>query len=84
MVEINKVYDRITKVLILILDAGLNGWFVHVVKQRLVKQHRLVKYQPLIRFTNQMMLIAVMMDVSFSLFLLGFSDIYGPLAYKIY
>ncbi|KAK6841222.1 hypothetical protein PG987_002082 [Apiospora arundinis] len=63
MVEINKVYDRITKVLILILDAGLNGWFVHVVKQRLVKQHRLVKYQPLIRFTNQMMLIAVMMDV---------------------
>ncbi|KAK8055636.1 hypothetical protein PG993_000863 [Apiospora rasikravindrae] len=62
-VEINKVYDRITKVLILILDAGLNGWFVHVVKQRLVKQHRLVKYKPLISFTNKMMFISILMDV---------------------
>lgn len=63
-VEINKVYDRITKVLILILDAGLNWWFVNVVKQRLVKQHRLVKYKPLIGFTNWMMLISILTDVS--------------------
>ncbi|KAK8126566.1 uncharacterized protein PG998_002325 [Apiospora kogelbergensis] len=63
MVEINKVWDRITKVLILVLDAGLNAWFVSVVKKRLVKQHRLVKYKPLITFTNQMMVIAILMDV---------------------
>ncbi|KAK8087857.1 hypothetical protein PG997_002818 [Apiospora hydei] len=63
LVEINKVWDRMTKVLILILDVVLNGWFVHVVKQRLVKQHRLVKYKPLVMFTNQIMFISMLMDV---------------------
>ncbi|KAK8035796.1 hypothetical protein PG991_001869, partial [Apiospora marii] len=51
-------------------DKNLLGcWFVHVVKQRLVKQHRLVKYKPLIGFTNWMMLISILMDVSPPLFL---------------
>ncbi|KAK7923475.1 hypothetical protein PG985_007546 [Apiospora marii] len=45
-------------------DKNLLGcWFVHVVKQRLVKQHRLVKYKPLIGFTNWMMLISILMDI---------------------
>jgi hypothetical protein len=62
---INKYYDRVTKVFFLIIDAGLNWWFVRVVENRLVKQHRLHKYKPLISFNSRMMLVAVIMDVSY-------------------
>ncbi|KAK8140158.1 hypothetical protein PG984_000224 [Apiospora sp. TS-2023a] len=62
-VKINKLYDRVPKVLILLLDVGLNWWFVSVAKQRLVKEDQLDEYKPLVKFTNWMMLISILMDV---------------------
>lgn len=64
-VNINNIWDKISKVLILIVDAGLNWYFLHVVKVRLVQQHNLVKYKPLIAFNAKLMVLSVAMDVSF-------------------
>lgn len=62
-VEINEYWDRISKVIICIVDAGLNYWFLRTVQMRLVKHHGLVKYAPLIRFNSQLMVVSIAMDV---------------------
>jgi hypothetical protein len=67
-VKINNVWDKISKVLILIVDAGLNWYFLKTVKQRLVKQHGLTKYQPLVGFNAKLMVLSIAMDVSWSKF----------------
>lgn len=61
-VNINNIWDKISKVLILIVDAGLNWYFLHVVKVRLVQQHNLIKYKPLISFNAKLMVLSVAMD----------------------
>lgn len=63
-VEINKYWDRTSKVLICIVDAALNIWFLHIVKQRLVRYHGLRKYEPLVRFNSRLIVVSVSMDVS--------------------
>lgn len=65
-VDINNVWDKISKVLILLVDAGLNWYFLHTVKQRLIKQHNLTKYKPLIGFNAKLMVLSIAMDVSSS------------------
>ncbi|KAI1504842.1 hypothetical protein F5X99DRAFT_370034 [Biscogniauxia marginata] len=62
LVHINKYWDPVSKVLILLVDAGLNWYFLRVVKQRLVKEHGLVKYKPLISFNAKLMVVSVAMD----------------------
>jgi hypothetical protein len=62
-VQINEVWDKVSKVLILIVDAGLNWYFLRTVKQRLVQQHGLVKYAPLIKFNARLMVLSIAMDV---------------------
>ncbi|KAH9207524.1 hypothetical protein DL95DRAFT_249136, partial [Leptodontidium sp. 2 PMI_412] len=62
-VEINKYWDRISKVLILIVDAGLNYYFLRTVKQRLVKYYGLTKYAPLVSFNAKLMVLSVSMDL---------------------
>jgi len=54
----------VSKVLILIVDAGLNWYFVRIVKERLVNQHGLVKYQPLVGFNIKLLIVSILMDVS--------------------
>ncbi|KAL1979358.1 hypothetical protein VTN96DRAFT_6108 [Rasamsonia emersonii] len=62
-VEINKYWDRTSKVLICIVDAALNIWFLHIVKQRLVRYHGLRKYEPLVRFNSRLIVVSVSMDI---------------------
>ena len=45
------------------MDAALNLWFLHIVKQRLVRYHGLAKYKPLVRFNARLMILSVGMDV---------------------
>ncbi|QKD60423.2 uncharacterized protein FOBCDRAFT_253361 [Fusarium oxysporum Fo47] len=61
-VRINEVWDRVSKVLILLVDAGLNWYFLRTVKKRLVEQHRLKKYEPLVGFNAKLMIISILMD----------------------
>lgn len=63
-VDINAVWDRISKVLILLVDAGLNWYFLRIVQVRLVQQVGLKKYRPLVRFNAKLMLVSIAMDVS--------------------
>ena len=53
-----------SKVLICLVDAGLNVWFLRIVRQRLVRYYGLKKYAPLVRFTAWLMLFSIGMDVS--------------------
>jgi hypothetical protein len=63
-VNINNVWDKTSKVLILLVDAGLNWYFLKTVKERLVKQHGLTKYAPLVGFNAKLMVLSIAMDVS--------------------
>ncbi|KAI5921187.1 hypothetical protein F4810DRAFT_379500 [Camillea tinctor] len=63
LVTVNKYWDPLSKALILVVDAGLNWYFLRVVNQRLVKEHGLVKYQPLVSFNAKLMVVSVAMDV---------------------
>lgn len=62
-VTINKYWDRTSKILICIIDAVLNWYFLHIVKERLVKENRLIKYKPLVSFNAKLMVLSVAMDV---------------------
>jgi hypothetical protein len=62
-VIINRYWDRTSKVLILIVDAGLNWYFLYTVKKRVVKENGLVKYAPLVSFNAKLMVLSVAMDV---------------------
>lgn len=71
-VEINKYWDRISKCLICLVDAGLNWYFLRVVKQRLVEQYGLMKYAPLVDFNTRLMVLSVLLDVSLESFWLKY------------
>ncbi|KAE8147162.1 hypothetical protein BDV25DRAFT_169365 [Aspergillus avenaceus] len=76
-VRINRYWDPISKVLICIVDAILNVWFLRVVRQRLVRQNGLKKYGPLVRFNARVMVASVLMDV----LLIGLMFLPNPLVY---
>ncbi|KAI0602687.1 hypothetical protein F4775DRAFT_150225 [Biscogniauxia sp. FL1348] len=62
LVTVNKYWDPVSKVLILLVDGGLNWYFLGVVNQRLVKEHGLVKYKPLVSFNAKLMAVSIAMD----------------------
>ncbi|KAF5679234.1 hypothetical protein FHETE_975 [Fusarium heterosporum] len=62
-VTLNKYWDRASKILICIIDAGLNWYFLRIVQERLVKESRLTKYQPLASFNAKLMIVSVAMDI---------------------
>ncbi|KAF4956411.1 hypothetical protein FSARC_11614 [Fusarium sarcochroum] len=62
-VTVNKYWDRTSKILICIIDAGLNWYFLRIVQQRLIKESRLMKYKPLVTFNARLMIVSVGMDV---------------------
>ncbi|KAK2033989.1 hypothetical protein LX32DRAFT_679335 [Colletotrichum zoysiae] len=61
-VTINRYWDRTSKILILLVDAGLNWYFLRVVKNRLLNQHGLMKYKPLVGFNAKLMVLSIAMD----------------------
>ncbi|EDU40481.1 hypothetical protein PtrSN002B_005216 [Pyrenophora tritici-repentis] len=61
-VTINAVWDKISKVIILAVDAGLNYYFLRTVKLRLVQRHGLTKYAPLVGFNGKLMVLSIAMD----------------------
>lgn len=63
-VDINKYWDRASKILIMIVDASLNIYFIKTVRSRLLKRSGLHKYKPLAAFNEKMMAVSVCMDVS--------------------
>ncbi|PVH95975.1 hypothetical protein DM02DRAFT_599949 [Periconia macrospinosa] len=62
-VQINAIWDKISKIIILVVDAGLNWYFLRTVQNRLVNQHGLTKYQPLVGFNAKLMVVSILMDV---------------------
>ncbi|KAF4451275.1 hypothetical protein F53441_5696 [Fusarium austroafricanum] len=62
-VTINKYWDRMSKILICLIDAGLNWHFLRIVQQRLLKESRLTKYKPLVSFNAKLMIVSVAMDI---------------------
>ncbi|KAI1465827.1 uncharacterized protein F4812DRAFT_113792 [Daldinia caldariorum] len=62
-VEINKYWDRTSKCLICVVDALLNYYFSRTVRKRLVEQHGLVKYAPLAKFNDKLMVVSILMDI---------------------
>jgi len=49
--------------LILLVDAYLNWYFIHVVSERLVKHYGLKKYKSLINYYTHLGLVSIAMDV---------------------
>ena len=58
-IHINEIWDRIEKVLFLIVDAGLNIYFIHLVRTRLIA-NGLTKY-------NSLFLVSVSMSLDVGL-----------------
>ncbi|KAF7547237.1 hypothetical protein G7Z17_g7876 [Cylindrodendrum hubeiense] len=60
-ININRIWDRIEKCIFLVLDAGLNLYFIHLVKSRLIA-NGLTKYTRLFRVNLAMIGISITMD----------------------
>ena len=74
--NINVVWDRVEKCLFLIIDLGLNIYFVYLVKTRLISGG-LSKYWPLYRFNVCMVVISVSMDIM----IIGMMSMHNSLMY---
>lgn len=61
-VHINEIWDRIEKVIYLIMDAVLNGYFIKTVRKNLVA-NGLQKYNSLLKFNVRIIFISLLMDV---------------------
>ena len=60
--RINEIWDRITKVLLLLIDLALNIYFIRSVKLKLV-ENGLEKYDRLVRFNIRIIIISISLDV---------------------
>ncbi|PSN72490.1 hypothetical protein BS50DRAFT_630515 [Corynespora cassiicola Philippines] len=61
-IHINEVWDRIEKVLYLLIDGSLNWYFIRVVKANLI-DNGLEKYNKLVHFNQRIIVISLLMDV---------------------
>ncbi|KAF2657773.1 hypothetical protein K491DRAFT_316510 [Lophiostoma macrostomum CBS 122681] len=60
-VKLNEIWDRIEKVLYLLIDLGLNCYFLYLVRSKLISRG-LGKYTPLFRFNAGIVVISIAMD----------------------
>ncbi|OBS17811.1 hypothetical protein FPOA_09541 [Fusarium poae] len=85
-ININKVWDRIEKVIFLLIDAGLNLYFIHLVRSRLIA-NGLTKYTRLFRYNLGMIAISMTMDILLIAMMSLPNDIvyvqFHPLAYLV-
>ena len=61
-VTVSKVWDRSEKCVFLVIDAGLNAYFLFLVKTHLIAEG-LEKYKLLYRFNSVIVIVSVAMDV---------------------
>ncbi|KAL1603637.1 hypothetical protein SLS60_005225 [Paraconiothyrium brasiliense] len=59
---VNEIWDRIEKVVYLLIDAALNWYFLKVVKANLIN-NGLQKYNKLLRFNQKIIVVSLLMDV---------------------
>lgn len=62
-IAVNAVWDRVEKCIFLIVDAGLNFYFIYLVRSRLIA-NGLTKYTRLYRVNLFMIAVSMTMDVS--------------------
>lgn len=60
--QVNYVWDRIEKCIFLVIDLGLNVYFIRMVKNRLIA-NGLTKYNRLLRVNILMVVINIALDV---------------------
>ncbi|KAF2430041.1 hypothetical protein EJ08DRAFT_258989 [Tothia fuscella] len=61
-IKINNVWDRVEKVIFLFVDAGLNAYFLYLVKARLLR-YGLEKYRTLFKFNACIVVVSLSLDV---------------------
>ncbi|OCK77459.1 hypothetical protein K432DRAFT_358577 [Lepidopterella palustris CBS 459.81] len=61
-IDVNNIWDKITKVIILFVDCGLNYYFIIQIKRRLVR-NGLQKYNHLVRFNTRIIIVSIGMDL---------------------
>lgn len=62
-IHLNNIWDRIEKGLFLIIDGGLNMYFIVLVKRKLLSSG-MTKYKPLFHFNIVMVAISLSLDVA--------------------
>ncbi|KAM0489655.1 hypothetical protein ACHAP8_012350 [Fusarium lateritium] len=86
LIKVNAVWDRVEKGIFLLVDAGLNLYFIHLVRSRLVA-NGLTKYTRLYRVNLGMIGISMTMDVLLIAMMSLPNDIvylqFHPLAYLV-
>jgi hypothetical protein len=60
-IHLNDIWDRCEKCIYLVVDGLLNWYFIHIVKQRLVRKG-LTKYDRLVRFNMWIIGLSLSMD----------------------
>ncbi|SPJ79018.1 uncharacterized protein FTOL_07409 [Fusarium torulosum] len=60
--DINYVWDRIEKGIFLLVDAALHGYFVYLIRVKLIA-NGLTKYQPLMRYNLIMIAVSMSLDI---------------------
>ncbi|RGP65261.1 hypothetical protein FSPOR_7395 [Fusarium sporotrichioides] len=60
--DINYIWDRIEKGIFLIVDAALHGYFIYLIRIKLIA-NGLTKYQPLMRYNFIMIFISMSLDL---------------------
>ncbi|KAF4981962.1 hypothetical protein FZEAL_2308 [Fusarium zealandicum] len=85
-IRVNGVWDRVEKAIFLLVDAGLNFYFIHLVRSRLIA-NGLTKYNRLFRFNLGMIAVSITMDVLLIAMMSLPNDIvylqFHPLAYLV-
>jgi hypothetical protein len=60
-ITLNHIWERVEKTLFLLLDAGMNVYFLYLVRSNLVSKG-LTKYTPLFNFNAGIVVISIAMD----------------------
>ncbi|KAF4997647.1 hypothetical protein FGRMN_3679 [Fusarium graminum] len=85
-IAVNAIWDRVEKCIFLVVDAGLNFYFIHLVRSRLIA-NGLTKYTRLYRVNLGMIAISMTMDILLIAMMSLPNDIvylqFHPLAYLV-
>lgn len=61
---LNGIWDRVEKVIFAVVDGALNGYFIYLVRSRLI-ENGLTKYVPLYRLNLALIFMSLSLDVRF-------------------